>query len=59
MGIVLLMAYGLDGIHVGSLLCRYVAKEYADEHANHERDIDAPHGNARRHAEQRHYELAG
>ena len=43
------MSDGLDGIHIGSLLGRDVAKEDADEDANEERHVDGPGGNAAGH----------
>ena len=47
------MPYGLNRIHVGSLLSWDIAEEHTDEHAYEERHIDTPCRHARRHAERR------
>ena len=41
---ILLVSDGFDRVHRGCFLCRNVAEEDADEHADEEGDVDAPCG---------------
>ena len=47
----LLVSDGFYRVHIGGLLGRDVAEEYANEYANEERDVDAPCRYAAGHSE--------